>query len=438
MFDYSIHIISKKQYIKSSSRYFISLLFLLLILPSLLFAQSSQYLGRASIHPSLVKLQLGEQQKFKVVKMAKPNRSAKLAEHVKWSVNDIPGGDQQVGFISSEGVYTTPAKVPSPHEIHIIGQVEGVINKKLFATVIIGPEKPLYKMIHEYTEPVNNSKHFTNPHCIAVDMDGNLLIADYDGSRLLRFQKDGKFLGDLGSGIGEEPGQIYLPRVVIADKNGDIFVSDQKKFGPRVQVFNNNGKFLRMFAEKGTGPGEILRAHGIGFDSQDRIFVVDVDNMRVNIYTHEGEFVKSWGKDGPYRQDFNAPHGLVIDANDDVFISSYYGAVKKFDSDGHFLFQCNESEPPEGSVYIHTISGDRWGNVYAMVRGSRGYGGQVEVTEGKVYSMEKFNNNGDLVYAMSLNVKAHSENWVYVDDNGMLYFIFRSGERMGFEIFAPQ
>ena len=73
-----------------------------------------------------------------------------------------------------------------------------------------------------------------------------------------------------------------------------------------------------------------------------------------------------------------------------------------------------------------------------MVRGSRGYGGQVEVTEGKVYSMEKFNNNGDLVYAMSLNVKAHSENWVYVDKNDILYFIFRSGERMGFEIFAPQ
>lgn len=131
-------------------------------------------------------------------------------------------------------------------------------------------------------------------------------------------------------------------------------------------------------------------------------------------------------------------NGLYVDANDDVFISSYYGANKKFDINGHFLYQCNESEPPEGSVYIHSISGDQWGNVYAMVRGSRGYGGQVEVTEGKVLSMEKFNNNGDLVYGMSKAVKAHEENWAYIDENDMLYFIYQSEEKLGFEIYAPQ
>ncbi len=438
MISFSAHFFSKKRSIKCRDHLFFKIMFLTITVPCLLFAQSSQYLGRASIHPSIVKLKPGEQQKYKVVKMAIPSRPARLADDVKWFVNDIPGGDKKVGFISSDGVYTAPSKVPSPHEIHIIGQVEGVKNRKLLATVLMAPEKPLYKMIREYTEPIKNSKHFTNPHCIAVDKDENLLIADYDGSRLLRFSQDGKYLSDLGSGIGEEPGQIYLPRVVIADKKGDIYVSDQKLFGSRIQVFSNDGKFLRMFADKGTGPGEILRAHGLDFDSQDRLFVIDVDNMRVNIYTHEGEFIKSWGRDGPYRQDFNAPHGLYVDPNDDVFISSYYGAIQKFDADGHFLFQCNESEPPEGSVYVHSISGDHWGNVYAMVRGSRGYGGEVEVTKGKVVSMEKFNNNGDFVGSLSLSVKAHSENWVYVDEKDMIYFIYRSNETMGFEIFAPQ
>lgn len=414
--------------------YLISLL--LLVHP--IFSQDEIKLGRASIHPSIVTLKVGEQQKFKVIKMAQLLRPASLAENVKWYVNNIRGGNKKIGTIDTDGLYRAPDKIPTPHEIHIVGKVEGVANQKLFASVFIGPEKPLYKLIFDYSEQIGNSEHFTNPHCIAVDKDGNLLIADFDGNRVVRFSKDGKFLGDLGSGIGEEPGQIYLPRVVLAKKNGDIFVSDQKKIGPRIQVFNNDGKILRAFAEKGNGPGEILRAHGIGFDSKDRMFVIDVDNMRVNIYTDEGEFVKSWGRDGPYRQDFNAPHGLVVDANDDVFISSYYGALKKFDADGYFLYQCNESEPPEGSVYIHSISGDRWGNVYAMVRGSRGYGGEVEVTEGKVFSMEKFNNNGDLVYGMSMAVKAHSENWTYIDENDLLYFIYRSKDKMGYEIYAPQ
>jgi hypothetical protein len=111
--------------------------------------------------------------------------------------------------------------------------------------------------------------------------------------------------------------------------------------------------------------------------------------------------------------------------------------LQKFDKDGRFLKTAFESDPPDGSVYIHSIADDKWGNVYAMVRGSRGYGGEVEVTEGKVVSMEKYNNNGDYVGALSLAVKAHAENWVYVDEKGYLYFIFRSKEKMGFEIFKP-
>ncbi len=437
MIRFFVPVYSEKRSKKYRGRSFFIFMFLLFAVPSLSFCQNMQQPGRASIHPSLVTLEPGKQQKFKVIKMARPLRPAKLAEKVKWSVNNIPGGDQEVGYINTDGVYTAPSKVPTPHEIHIMGQVEDVSNCKLFATVLMAPEKPLYKMIYEYTEQIGNSEHFTNPHCIAVDKDGNLLIADYDGSRLLRFSQDGKYLGDLGLGIGEEPGQIYLPRVVIADKNGDIFVSDLKKYGPRIQVFSHEGKFLRAFAEKGNGPGEILRAHGMDFDSMDRLFVVDADASRINIYTREGEFINSWGRDGPYREDFNSAHGIVVDPNDDVFVAEYYGSIKKYDKDGTLLKIVVESNPPEGSVYVHSLADDKWGNVYAMVRGSRGYGGEVEVTKGKVVSMQKYNNNGDFVGMLSLEVKAHAENWVYIDENDRLYFIYRGKDKMGYEIFEP-
>ena len=174
---------------------------------------------------------------------------------------------------------------------------------------------------------------------------------------------------------------MFKPRVVMADPNGDIFVTDQKSDKPRVQVFTHEGKFLRIFAPKGTGPGHILRAHGMDFDEDMNLYIVDVDNMRVNVYTNGGEFIKSWGRDGQRTGEFNAPHGLVTDANGDVFISDYYGTCRKFTGDGEYLFKFAEGDPPDGAVYIHSASGDRWGNVYLMVRGTRGYGGAVEAQD---------------------------------------------------------
>jgi len=115
---------------------------LLFAVPQHTFAQSVQQLGQASIHPCVVTLEPGERQKFKVIKMARPLRPATLTENVKWSVKDIPGGDSEFGTIDANGIYQAPAKVSSPHEIHIIGKVDEVVNRELFATVIMAPEKP--------------------------------------------------------------------------------------------------------------------------------------------------------------------------------------------------------------------------------------------------------------------------------------------------------
>ncbi|HPA45361.1 MAG TPA: NHL repeat-containing protein [bacterium] len=399
-------------------------------------AESETPLPRASIRPSLVRLQPGATQAFKIIRMAAPLRPATLMETVTWSVNGIRGGNKTFGTIDDQGVYRAPNEAPSPPEIHIIGEVTGVANRTLFATVMMESDRPLYEMTVEFSEPLKGAKYFNNPHCVTLDIDGNLLIADYDGSRVLRFSPEGKYLGDLGNGIGEEPGQVHLPRVVLVDNKGDIYVSDLKQFGPRVQVFSNKGKYLYSFAEKGTGSGEVLRAHGMDFNSLDQLFLVDVDAMRVNVYTHDGCFLRTWGRDGPDIQDFNAPHGLVIDPNDDVFVSNYYGTIQKFTPEGEFLYQVTRADPPDGSVYVHSICGDRWGNLYAMVRGQRGFGGEVEVSKGKLVSLEKYNNNGDYIAGITLTVKAHAENWAHVDDKDNLYFIYRGEDTAGFEIFA--
>lgn len=151
--------------------------------------------------------------------------------------------------------------------------------------------------------------------------------------------------GGIGLGRGSEAGQFADPRFATVDSGGKIYVTDVKGDRPRIQVFDRNGKFLKIFAEKGTGLGQILRGYGLSFDRTDRLFVTDVDNMRVSAFAPDGTFLFHWGKDGIKPGDFNVPHGLFMDSNDDVFVNGYYGPTQKFTFDGRFLLAFAYGDP---------------------------------------------------------------------------------------------
>ncbi len=394
---------------------------------------------RGVIRPSLVRLQPGETRAFKVVTLATRLMAARLVENVEWSVNHIAGGNDEIGRIDGAGVYTAPGKVPTPHEVHIGAKTSDTANRYLFATVLLGKPQPAYKLLWSWSEVPERDGRLDKPHGIALDVDGNLLIADEHASRVIRYTPRGEYLSDLGGGEGSERGQFTNPREVKIDAEGRIFVTDSKGDRPRIQVFSRDGEFLRIFAAKGTRPGMILRAHGMAFDQTQRLFVVDVDNMRVNVYSHAGEFLYDWGKDGPDVGDFNAPHGLVVDPSGDVFVSGYYGPTQKFDAEGKFLFAFGHGDPPDGPVYFHSMAGDQWGNVYLAVRNKRGYGGAVQTDGGQpALSIVKYNNNGDYVTGWSLENREHRENAAAIDDDGKVYALFGGQEEVGVQVFEPQ
>ncbi|GMW03240.1 MAG: hypothetical protein AMXMBFR84_43740 [Candidatus Hydrogenedentota bacterium] len=395
-------------------------------------------MGRARISPSLATLDPGASQQFKVIVVAQRMHGSRLAANVTWKVNGITGGNSDVGTISKEGVYTAPQSAPAIRELHIGAETTDATNAFLFATVLMEKPGPAYEFVGTWGETKAEAKYFTDPHCIAFDKDGNILIADYGGDRVLRFTTDGKYLGDIGTGAGEKPGEVKKPRVVYTDPDGRIFVTDEKSDKPRVQVFSHEGTFLHIFAEKGTRHGDILRAHGMDFDRDQRLYITDVDNMRVSVYDRAGKFLFDFGQDGPGVADFNAPHGLVVDPAGDVFVTGYYGPCKKFAPNGAYLYSFAHGDPPDGHVYVHSMSDDQWGNLYLMVRGERGYGGALQDNDGKTISIMKYNNNGDYITGISLEVSEHKENWATVDKNGKVYALFESNDRFGVQIYEPR
>lgn len=380
---------------------------------------------RATIQPTKVELECGKQQKFTT------------NVDVVWTVNDIPGGNQALGTINSNGLYTAPVKVPTAAEIQICAKVKKASNSTLWATVLFKEKKPNYKILWQWGEKIEKPNYFREPHCVCVEGDGNILLADFGASRIYRFSPKGEFIAEIGKGPGEEQGCFDIPRDVITDSAGNIFVSDQRKGQPRIQVFDQNGNFIRDFAGEGSGPGEIIRPHGLAL-AGEKLVATDVQNHRTNVYEHSGKFVKALTWLDSDTDKLESPHGIGTDPNHDVFVSDYLGTVHKFTLDGQHLFSFNNKNHKTGSAFIHSMCCDFWGNVYLMVRGINGFVGTFEESDDRTYYIVKYNNHGDFICSTQLPEKDHQNIHAAVDSQGKVFVIFQGLEEMGVKVLGTE
>jgi sugar lactone lactonase YvrE len=161
------------------------------------------------------------------------------------------------------------------------------------------------------------------PHGLHVDRDGNVWVTDglgHDGKghQVFKFGPDGKVLMVLGqagvAGSGEN--QFNAPSAVLVAPNGDIFVADGHggNTNARIVKFAPDGRFIKTWGHKGSGPGEFDIPHALAMDSHGRLFVADRNNNRIQIFDQDGRFLDAWTQ-------FSRPSGLYIDRNDTIYVA---------------------------------------------------------------------------------------------------------------------
>lgn len=226
--------------------------------------------------------------------------------------------------------------------------------------------EPVYRLTRSWLNPGGMKNPLREAHSVCFDGGGNAIVVDSVASRVHRFTSEGKWLGEIGLGPGSVPGAFQGPRDARVSRAGEIFVSDANNY--RIQVFDREGKFLRMWGEKGSGPGQLLRAHGLDFSpDQSRVYVVDVDNNRVSAFDTAGKFLFAFGRKGVGTGEFRDAHGLGVAPNGDVIVSNYYGPVQRFTAEGKFLYEFAPSGF-RGWVHFHSMTADRHGNTYLAAR----------------------------------------------------------------------
>jgi len=192
----------------------------------------------------------------------------------------------------------------------------------------------------------NDSDGLINsPYGVTIDKSDRIIIADNINNRIQVFDNNGKFLFKFGS-AGNIDGTFEHPSGVTVNDKGEIFVNDFHNY--RVQVFDNNGNFLYKFSVEQEDTYATYPL-GIVLDNNDRIIVTDVYNNRVLIFDSNGNTILKFGKEGSNDGEFLYPAGVAVDSRDRIYVADVRNnRVQVFDSNGNFLFKFGKEGSNDG------------------------------------------------------------------------------------------
>jgi DNA-binding beta-propeller fold protein YncE len=221
---------------------------------------------------------------------------------------------------------------------------------------------------------------FAFPHTIRADKHNHLWLVDRDHGQMYQFTLTGSLLRTIGTKgfrsdtgttelsstaytkITHSGGPFNLPTDIDVAPSGEMFMTDG--YGnARVHKFAADGAHLFSWGEPGSGPGQFMLPHGVWIDRRGRVLVCDRENDRVQIFDQQGKFLQQW----PTK--LIGPAVFYVDAADIVYIPEHNGGlVSVLTLDGERLAQWGD--PSFRSC--HGIWGDSRGDLYVVRPGAWG------------------------------------------------------------------
>jgi len=166
---------------------------------------------------------------------------------------------------------------------------------------------------------------FRLPTDIGFDSAGNIYVSDgYGNARVHKFSPAGELILSWGT-PGSGPGQFDLPHCVRVDRNDRVLVADRTN--NRIQIFDTSGAYVEEW-------GDLNQPDTIHIDANDIVYVAELD-QRISILNLDGELLARWG-DGVRRETpghfRGCPHGIWTDSRGDLYVSEVQtdGRFQKF------------------------------------------------------------------------------------------------------------
>jgi sugar lactone lactonase YvrE len=168
----------------------------------------------------------------------------------------------------------------------------------------------------EYLREIGKGLYaWSEAHSVRIDKDDNIWAIDKGSDMIIKFNQAGRVVwvfgrrkeaADEGARPWEHPdpplphidGLFRQPTDVAWDSDGNIYISDGY-VNSRVAKYDKNGDWVKSWGSKGTGPGQFRLPHAIAIDRNNNIYVGDRTNRRVQVFDTEGKFLRMFTIDVP-------------------------------------------------------------------------------------------------------------------------------------------
>ena len=191
----------------------------------------------------------------------------------------------------------------------------------------------------DFADGIGTAASFSSPCGVAVDGDGNVLVADYGNHRIRKISPNGVVTtlagsgeGDFADGIGAAA-SFSSPFGVAVDGDGNVLVADSmnhriRKISPNGVVTTLAGSGEGDFAD-GIGTAASFNSPcGVAVDGDGNVLVADSMNHRIRKISPNGVVTTLAGSgEGDFADgigtaaSFSSPHGVAVDGDGNVLVA---------------------------------------------------------------------------------------------------------------------
>jgi uncharacterized protein (TIGR03663 family) len=185
----------------------------------------------------------------------------------------------------------------------------------------------------------NGEPQLIEPKGVAVGADGRVYVSEGRANRITVFNSDGTITASWGQ-AGTADGEFNEPWGIAVAPNGEVYVADT--WNHRIQKFAPDGRFLTAWGgladvnnrDPQSAPGRFWGPRSIAIGQDGLVYVTDTGNKRIQVFDANGTFVRVFGSAGTEPGQFNEPVGLAIDGDALVVADAWNNRVQRLDRNG--------------------------------------------------------------------------------------------------------